>query len=65
MNMNLIKTSLLIKELMSRAADQMHDPEPQFDGVFSFLTPDELDTFMDEMHQVLKLQEERWKLGRR
>ena len=65
MNMNLIKSDSLINELIERCGDQLHDPEPQFDGVLSFLTRKEIEDFMDNLHEVLMLRKEKANLADR
>ena len=56
-----IKSEWLIKELLDRCGDQMADPEPKFDDVLSFLTPDEIDWLMGELSAALSKQKERVK----
>jgi len=56
-----IKSEVLIKELLDRCGDQMGDPEPQFDDVFSFLTKDEIDWFMGELSSALSRRKDRIK----
>ena len=65
MSLRDIKTEALIKELIDRCGDQLHDPEPQFDGVLSFLTRKEIEDFMDNLHEVLMLRKEKANLADR
>ena len=58
-SLSLIKTSILMQELINRISDQLSDPEPQFDGVLSFLTEDELDWFMGELTENLDRRDKR------
>jgi hypothetical protein len=48
-----IKTELLIQELVNRCSDQLFDPEPQYDGILSFASREDLETIMDELVYVL------------
>jgi len=47
--LGIIKSEDLMNELTARIEDQLHDPEPQYDGVLSFLSRDELDTLCSEL----------------
>jgi hypothetical protein len=49
MKLNLIKTEVLISEIKDRIGDQLADPEPQYDEVFSHLTAEELDWLLGEL----------------
>jgi hypothetical protein len=49
MNIHIVKTDELLKEIIDRISDQLSDPEPQYDEVFSHLEPAELDWFMGEI----------------
>jgi hypothetical protein len=59
MNLHIVKSEELIKELLDRCGDQMADPEPQFDSVLSFMTKDEIDWLMGELHNALDKRKER------
>jgi hypothetical protein len=61
MNIHIIKSEVLIKELIDRCGDQMGDPEPQFDDVLSFLSKDEIDWLMGELSSALSKREDRIK----
>ena len=64
MTLTLIKTESLIKELLNRCSDQLHDPEPQFDSVLSFLTQDEIDDLIGSLGDTLSKQKLRVRYGR-
>jgi hypothetical protein len=44
-----IKSEVLLKEITDRIGDQLADPEPQYDEVFSHLESDELDWLLGEI----------------
>jgi hypothetical protein len=48
MSLRDIKTEALLTEIINRSSDQLMDPEPQYDGILSFLTESELDWLMGE-----------------
>ena len=48
MKINEIKTEALLQEIINRCMDQQQDPEPQYDGILSFLTESELDWLQGE-----------------
>lgn len=58
-----IKTESLMEELLNRCGDQLGDPEPQYDGILSFLTNDELDWLMGELSEGLTKSKERASSG--
>jgi hypothetical protein len=47
--LDIIKTEDLLDELAKRCSDQLLDPEPQYDGVLSFLNREELDELQNEL----------------
>lgn len=53
MSLRNIKTESMVKELIDRMADQILDPEPQYDGILSFLDQQQLETAMDELQLLL------------
>ena len=61
MKLHNIKSEALIKELLDRCGDQLGDPEPQFDDVLTFLTPDEIDWMIGELSSALSKRTERIK----
>ena len=64
MTLTLIKTESIIEELLKRCEDQLHDPEPQFDSVLSFLTQGEIDDLIGSLGDTLSKQELRARYGR-
>jgi hypothetical protein len=60
--LKLIKTEEIIKEIVDRIGDQLADPEPQYDEVFSHLEPDELDFLLGEILDRLTIAKQRRKL---
>ena len=60
-----IKTEVLLNEIIDRCGDQLGDPEPQYDGILSFLTESELDWLMGECAEAIKRAEERTENERR
>ena len=50
-----IKTEVLVQELINRISDQLQDPEPQYDGILSYLDKEELDTALDELIVLLPM----------
>lgn len=58
-----VKTESLMEELLNRCGDQLGDPEPQYDGILSFLTNDELDWLMGELSEGLTKSKERASKG--
>ena len=50
-----IKTEALVQELINRISDQLQDPEPQYDGILSYLDKEELDTALDELIVLLPM----------
>jgi hypothetical protein len=53
MNIHIIKSEVLIKELIDRCSDQMADPEPQFDDVLSFMYKEQIDKLIHELSTAL------------
>jgi hypothetical protein len=49
MNIHIVKTDELFKEIIDRIGDQLSDPEPQYDEVFSHLEAEELDWLLGEV----------------
>jgi hypothetical protein len=49
MKLNVVKSDELLKEITDRIGDQLADPEPQYDEVFSHLSADELDWLLGEL----------------
>jgi hypothetical protein len=63
MDLRYIKTSELINELMNRIGDQLHDPEPVYDELFSHLDENELDWMMGELIEKSQVANERRRIG--
>jgi hypothetical protein len=61
MNIHSIKTDVMFKEIIDRIGDQLADPEPQYDEVFSHLEPDELDWLLGEILDRWSLAKQRRK----
>ena len=55
MSLRDIKTESMVKELIDRISDQLRDPEPQYDGVLSFLSEIDLENVMDELQVLLTI----------
>jgi hypothetical protein len=62
MKLNVVRSDELFKEIVDRIGDQLADPEPQYDEVFSHLEPDELDWLLGEILDRWSLAKERRKL---
>jgi hypothetical protein len=62
MKLNVVRSDELIKEIVDRISDQMSDPEPQYDEVFSHLESDELDWLLGEILDRWSLAKERRKV---
>jgi hypothetical protein len=61
MKLNVVRSDELIKEIVDRISDQMSDPEPQYDEVFSHLESDELDWLLGEILDRWSLAKQRRK----
>jgi hypothetical protein len=61
-NLTVIKSEVLFKEITDRIGDQLADPEPQYDEVFSHLEPDELDWLLGEILQRWSVAKQRRKM---
>jgi hypothetical protein len=62
MKLNVVKSDELLKEITDRIGDQLADPEPMYDEVFSHLDPDELDWLLGEILQRWSVSKQRRKL---
>lgn len=61
MSLSNIKTEALLTEIINRSSDQLGDPEPQYDGILSFLSDEELDWLMGECSEAITNAQERSK----
>jgi hypothetical protein len=62
MKLTVVKSDELLKEITDRIGDQLADPEPQYDEVFSHLDANDLDMLLGEILQRWSVSKQRRKL---
>lgn len=57
MQLHTLNTETIVKEIIDRIGDQLHDPEPMYDSVFTRFSAEELEDLLSQFQSLLTIKQ--------